>query len=163
MLGEDRFIAFDQPGTTRDAISTEFFWGKDTYTLTDTAGIRKKGKVFETIEKFSIIKTLNAIEQSNIAVLLIDGKDGLSAQDLHILAFVIETGRSLVVAVNKWDLLDDYEKDKIKNQIDRKLSFVNFAEVVFISALNKRGFSEMMRAIKKAYQSSQKKTFYTTN
>ena len=157
LLGEDRFIAFDQPGTTRDAISTEFFWGKETYTLTDTAGIRKKGKVFETIEKFSIIKTLNAIEQSNIAVLLIDGKDGLSAQDLHILAFVIETGRSLVVAVNKWDLLDDYEKDKIKNQIDRKLSFVNFAEVVFISAINKRGFSEMMRAIKKAYQSSQKK------
>jgi GTP-binding protein len=123
--------------------------GKDTYTLTDTAGIRKKGKVFETIEKFSIIKTLNAIEQSNIAVLLIDGKDGLSAQDLHILAFVIETGRSLVVVVNKWDLLDDYEKDKIKNQIDRKLSFVNFAEVVFISAINKRGFSEMMSAIKK--------------
>ena len=132
------------------------FWGKDTYTLTDTAGIRKKGKVFETIEKFSIIKTLNAIEQSNIAVLIIDGKDGLSAQDLHILAFVIETGRSLVVVVNKWDLLDDYEKDKIKNQIDRKLSFANFAEVVFISAIKKRGFAEMMRALKKAYQSSQK-------
>jgi GTP-binding protein len=113
--------------------------------------------VFETIEKFSIIKTLNAIEQSNIAVLIIDGKDGLSAQDLHILAFVIETGRSLVVAVNKWDLLDYYEKDKIKNQIDRKLSFANFAEVVFISAIKKRGFSEMIRAIKKAYLSSQKK------
>jgi GTP-binding protein len=141
LLGEDRFIAFDKPGTTRDAISTEFIWGKDSYTLTDTAGIRKKGKVFETIEKFSIIKTLNAVEQSNIVALLIDGKDGLSAQDLHILAFVIETGRSLVVVVNKWDLLDTYEKDKIKNQIDRKLSFANFAEVVFISAINKMGFS----------------------
>ena len=157
LLGEDRFIAFDQPGTTRDAISTEFNWGKDTYILTDTAGIRKKGKVFETIEKFSIIKTLNALEESNIVILLIDGKEGLTAQDLHILAFILETGRSLVVAVNKWDSLDIYEKDKIKNQIDRKLSFVNFAEVVFISALNKTGFSEMMKATKKAYLSSQKK------
>ena len=157
LLGEDRFIAFDQPGTTRDAISTEFNWGKDTYVLTDTAGIRKKGKVFETIEKFSIIKTLNALEESNIVILLIDGKEGLTAQDLHILAFILETGRSLVVAVNKWDSLDIYEKDKIKNQIDRKLSFVNFAEVVFISALNKTGFSEMMKATKKAYLSSQKK------
>lgn len=157
LLGEERFIAFDQPGTTRDAISTEFNWGKDTYVLTDTAGIRKKGKVFETIEKFSIIKTLNALEQSNAVILLIDGKDGLSAQDLHILAFIIEIGRPLVVAVNKWDSLDSYEKDKIKNQIDRKLSFISFAEVVFISALNKTGFSEMMKAIKKAYQSSQKK------
>jgi len=157
LLGEERFIAFDQPGTTRDAISTEFNWGKDTYILTDTAGIRKKGKVFETIEKFSIIKTLNALEQSNAIILLIDGKDGLSAQDLHILAFIIETGRPLVVAINKWDSLDSYEKDKIKNQMDRKLSFISFAEVVFISALNKTGFTEMMKAIKKAYQSSQKK------
>jgi len=161
LLGEDRFVAFDEPGTTRDAVSTDFSWGENNFIITDTAGVRKKGKVFETVEKFSVIKTLNAISRSNVVVLVIDAKDGISAQDMHILGFIIEAGRSLVIALNKWDALSLYSRDSLKQQIDKKLPFVNFAEKVFISALNKTGFPELIKSIIKARKSSEVK--FTTS
>jgi GTP-binding protein len=157
LLGEDRFIAFDEPGTTRDAVSADFNWGKDRFILTDTAGIRKKGKVFEAVEKFSVIKTLNAIEYSHVAVLVVDAQDGISAQDMHILGFIIESGKALVIALNKWDVLSSYDREIIKNQIEKKLPFVNFAEKVFISALNQSGLPELMKAVIKARRSSETK------
>ncbi|MGE4596808.1 MAG: ribosome biogenesis GTPase Der [Methylophilaceae bacterium] len=157
LLGEDRFIAFDEPGTTRDAVSADFNWGKDRFILTDTAGIRKKGKVFEAVEKFSVIKTLNAIEYSHVAILVVDAQDGISAQDMHILGFIIESGKALVIALNKWDVLSSYDREIIKSQIEKKLPFVNFAEKVFISALNQSGLPELMKAVIKARRSSETK------
>ena len=100
LMGEDRFIAFDEPGTTRDAVSVNFSYRENVFTLTDTAGIRKRGKVFESVEKFSVIKTLNAIENSNVSILVVDSKDSISAQDMHILAYILESGKSLVIALN---------------------------------------------------------------
>ena len=160
LLGEDRFIAFDKPGTTRDAVSVDFNWGKDKFILTDTAGIRKKGKVFESVEKFSVIKTLNAINFANVAVLVVDAKDGISAQDMHILGFILESGKSLVIALNKWDSVSEYEREKLKGDIDKKLPFVKFAEKVFISALNQDGFPLLMKSIIKAHKAA--KTKFTT-
>ena len=157
LLGEDRFIAFDKPGTTRDAVSVDFIWGKEKFILTDTAGIRKKGKVFESVEKFSVIKTLNAIEFANVAMLVIDAKDGISAQDMHILGFILESGKSLVIALNKWDSVSEYEREKLKSDIDKKLPFVRFAEKVFISALNQDGFPLLMKSVIKAYKAAQTK------
>lgn len=157
LLGEDRFIAFDKPGTTRDAVSVDFNWGKDKFILTDTAGIRKKGKVFESVEKFSVIKTLNAISRSNVSVLVIDSNDGISSQDMHILGFILESGKSLVIALNKWDSISTYERDKLKNDIDKKLPFVKFAEKVFISALNLEGLPVLMKSIIKSHKSAQTK------
>ena len=157
LLGEDRFIAFDKPGTTRDAVSVDFIWGKEKFILTDTAGIRKKGKVFESVEKFSVIKTLNAIGFANVAMLVIDAKDGISAQDMHILGFILESGKSLVIALNKWDSVSEYEREKLKSDIDKKLPFVRFAEKVFISALNQDGFPLLMKSVIKAYKAAQTK------
>ena len=157
LLGEDRFIAFDKPGTTRDAVSVNFNWGKEKFILTDTAGIRKKGKVFESVEKFSVVKTLNAINFANVAVLVVDSKDGISAQDMHILGFILESGKSLVIALNKWDSVSEYEREKLKRDIDKKLPFVKFAEKVFISALNQDGFPLLMKSIIKAHKAGQTK------
>ena len=121
LIGEERVIAFDMPGTTRDAISIPFERNGRHYTLIDTAGLRRRGKVFEAIEKFSVIKTLQAVEQSNVAVLMVDAADGISDQDAHIAGFVLEAGRALVVSVNKWDKLDDYARERIKADLSRKL------------------------------------------
>src|SRR5690606_620970 len=123
LLGEERVIAFDMPGTTRDAIEIEFERGGKQYTLIDTAGLRRRGKVFETIEKFSVIKTLQAIEASNVVVLMLDAQAEISDQDAHIAGFVVETGRALVVALNKWDGLDSEQRERIKREFDRKLRF----------------------------------------
>ena len=157
LLGEDRFIVYDQAGTTRDAVSAEFLYDKKGLVLTDTAGIRKKGRVFETIEKFSIIKALSAIESSNVIILVIDGLEGVSGQDMHLIGFILEAGKSLVIAINKWDSISSYEKDKIKSDIDQKLPFVNFAEKVFISAFKKTGLKTLMKSVFKAYESSSRK------
>jgi|TARA_B110000503_G_scaffold86426_1_gene131564 GTPase len=154
LMGEERFIAFDQPGTTRDAVSVDFTYQGNPFTLTDTAGIRKKGKVFETVEKFSVIKTLNAIETSNVSILVVDSRDGISAQDMHILAYIIESGKSLVIALNKWDDISSYDKDRIKAEIEKKLPFVNFAEKVFISGIKKMGLQALMKSVIKAHQSA---------
>jgi len=151
LIGEERVIAFDMPGTTRDAISIPFERNGRHYTLIDTAGLRRRGKVFEAIEKFSVIKTLQAVEQSNVAVLMVDAAAGISDQDAHIAGFVLEAGRALVVAVNKWDQLDDYARDRIKADLSRKLHFLSFARVHYVSALHGEGVNALMKSVDAAY------------
>ncbi|MFY9328154.1 MAG: ribosome biogenesis GTPase Der [Georgfuchsia sp.] len=157
LLGEDRVIAFDMPGTTRDAIEIEFEKNGRQYTLIDTAGLRRKGKVFETIEKFSVIKTLQAIEESNVVVLMLDASQDISDQDAHIAGFIIEAGRALVIAVNKWDTVDDYQRERIKIDIERKLNFLGFARVHYISALHGQGIGGVLTSVDKAYAAAMAK------
>ena len=157
LLGENRVIAYDLPGTTRDAIEIEFNLNNKNYVLVDTAGMRKRGKVFESIEKFSVIKTLQAIENCNVAILLIDAQADISDQDAHIADFIIQSGRALVVAVNKWDGLSAYEKQQIKIKLGRKLQFLNFAETLFISALKSNGLKKLFTAVDAAYTAAMTK------
>ncbi len=154
LLGEERLIAFDQPGTTRDSIEVEFDYQGQPFTLIDTAGIRRKGKVFEAIEKFSVVKTLQSIADANVVVLLLDAASEIADQDAHIAGFVLESGRALVVAVNKWDGLDDYQRDRIKREIDRKLHFLRWARVHHISALKKSGLGALMRSVVEAHKAA---------
>jgi len=154
LLGEQRLIAFDQPGTTRDSIEVEFEYGAQRYTLIDTAGIRRKGKVFEAVEKFSVVKTLQSIADCNVVVLLLDAASEIADQDAHIAGFVLESGRALVVAVNKWDGLDAYQRDRIKREIDRKLHFLRWARVHFISALKGSGLAALMRSVVEAHRAA---------
>jgi GTP-binding protein len=154
LVGEQRVIAFDMPGTTRDSIEVPFEKGGKHYTLIDTAGIRRRGKVFEAIEKFSVVKTLQSISEANVVVLMLDAQQDISEQDAHIAGFILETGRALVVAVNKWDGLTSDQRDSIKNDIDRKLDFLGFAEMKFISALKGSGIVHLMKAVDKAYASA---------
>ncbi|MPS28557.1 ribosome biogenesis GTPase Der [Pigmentiphaga sp.] len=151
LLGEERVIAFDQPGTTRDAIEIEFERGGRRYTLIDTAGLRKRGKVFEAIEKFSVIKTLQAIEASNVVLLMLDGSAEISEQDAHIAGFVLETGRALVVAINKWDQADSERRDEIKREFERKLRFLSFAKMHTVSALRGAGIGPLLKSIEAAH------------
>ena len=151
LLGEERVIAFDMPGTTRDAIEIEFERNGRLYTLIDTAGLRKRGKVFESIEKFSVIKTLQAIEASNVVVLMLDAQSEISEQDAHIAGFVLETGRALVVAINKWDGLDRDKRDWIEREFERKLRFLSFAKMHTISALKGAGLTQLMRSVHEAH------------
>lgn len=151
LLGEERVIAFDQPGTTRDSIYIDFIHRDKQYTLIDTAGIRRRGQVHEVIEKFSVIKTLQTIEDANVVVLVLDARQEISDQDAHIAGFILETGRALVIAANKWDGLDDYQRDSIKREINRKLAFLSFAELHYISALHGTGIQKLMPAVDKAY------------
>ena len=150
-LGEERVIAFDMPGTTRDAIEVPFEREGRAYTLIDTAGLRRKGKVFEAVEKFSVIKTLQAIEACNVVVLMLDASQDISDQDAHIAGFVVESGRALVIAVNKWDVVDGYRRDQIKQDINRKLNFLGFARLHFISALHGEGIGGVLTSVDKAY------------
>jgi GTP-binding protein len=154
LLGEQRLIAFDQPGTTRDAIEVEFEYQGQPYTLIDTAGIRRKGKVFETVEKFSVVKTLQSIADCNVVVLLLDASSEIADQDAHIAGFVLESGRALVIAVNKWDGLDDYQRDRIRREIDRKLHFLRWARVHYISALKRSGLGPLMRSVVEAHRAA---------
>ena len=151
LLGEERVIAFDMPGTTRDAISVPFERNGRRYTLIDTAGLRRRGKVFEAVEKFSVIKTLQAIEEANVVVLMVDAAGEISDQDAHIAGFVLEAGRALVVAVNKWDGLDDYARQRIKTDLARKLHFLLFAKVHYVSALLGEGINALMKSVDGAY------------
>jgi len=151
LLGEERLIAFDQPGTTRDAIEVEFEYDGRPYTLIDTAGLRRRGKVFEAIEKFSVVKTLQAIADANVVILLLDASAEISDQDAHIAGYVLESGRALVIAVNKWDGLDEYRRDRIKREIDRKLHFLRWARVHTVSALKRTGLSAVMRSVTEAH------------
>lgn len=151
LVGEQRVIAFDMPGTTRDSIEVPFEKGGKTYTLIDTAGIRRRGKVFEAIEKFSVVKTLQSISEANVVVLMLDAQQDISEQDAHIAGFILESGRALVVAVNKWDGLTSDQRDQVKNDIDRKLNFLDFAETKFISALKGTNINQLMKSIDTAY------------
>ena len=150
-IGEDRVIAFDMPGTTRDAIEIEFERDDVGYTLIDTAGLRRRGKVFETVEKFSVIKTLQAIEASNVVVLLLDAQTEISDQDAHIAGFILETGRALVVAINKWDGLDADHRDLILREFNRKLRFLSFAKMHTISALTGQGVNAVLKSVRSAH------------
>ncbi|GAB2888121.1 ribosome biogenesis GTPase Der [Uliginosibacterium flavum] len=151
LLGEDRVIAFDMPGTTRDAIEVPFERNGKAYTLIDTAGLRRRGKVFEAIEKFSVIKTLQAVEEANVVVLVLDASQDISDQDAHIAGFVLEAGRALVLAVNKWDDLDDYGRERVKADIARKLHFLNFARHHYISALQVQGITPLLKSVDMAF------------
>jgi GTPase len=154
LLGENRLIAFDQPGTTRDAIEVDFDYGGQQFRLIDTAGLRRKGRVFETIEKFSIIKTLQSIENCHVAVLLLDGSTEIADQDTHIAGYILEKGRALVVAVNKWDGLDEYPRMRIKRELERRLHFLRWANVHFISALRGTGLGAVMRSVASAHRAA---------
>jgi GTP-binding protein len=151
LMGEERVIAFDMPGTTRDAIEIDFERDGRRYTLIDTAGLRKRGKVFEAVEKFSVIKTLQAIEASNVVLLMLDAQTEISEQDAHIAGFVLETGRAVVVAVNKWDGLDGEEKERIEREFMRKLRFLSFARVHTISALRGQGIKPLLKSVNAAH------------
>jgi GTPase len=151
LLGEDRVIAFDMPGTTRDSIEIPFERGGKQYTLIDTAGIRRRGKVFEAIEKFSVVKTLQSISEANVVLLLLDAQQDISEQDAHIAGFILESGRALVVGVNKWDGLDSDKRDGIKTDMERKLNFLFFAKFHFISALKGTGIGPLMKSVDDAY------------
>ena len=151
LLGEERVIAFDQPGTTRDSIALDFERGGKRYTLVDTAGVRRRGKVFEAIEKFSIIKTMQAIEDANVVVLLLDAEDGVTEQDAHLAGHILEAGRALVVAINKWDAASTEQREEVKREIGRKLAFLDFATQLPISAREGRGLPALLAAIDAAY------------
>ncbi len=151
LLGEERVIAFDMPGTTRDSIYIDFERNDKPYTLIDTAGLRKRGKVFESVEKFSVIKTLQAIEDANVVILMLDAQQDISDQDASIAGFIVEAGRSLVLAVNKWDSLDDYRKDRIKAEVGRKLAFLSYAKFHYVSATRPFGVGAMMKSVDDAH------------
>ncbi len=157
MLGEDRVIVFDMPGTTRDSIYIPLERDEQQYIVIDTAGVRKKKKIYETVEKFSVVKTLQAIEDANVVLLLIDAREGISDQDLSLLGFTLHSGRSIVIAVNKWDGLDMDTKEKIKEDLERRLGFVDFARVHFISALHGSGVGNLFDSIQEAYRSATKR------
>jgi GTP-binding protein len=154
LLGEERMIAFDAPGTTRDAIEVEFSYGGREYLLVDTAGLRRRGKVFETVEKFSVVKTLQAIDGSNVVVLLFDAAAEIAEQDAHIAGYILEKGRALVLAVNKWDDVDDYHRSLVKRDLERKLHFLDWAKLHFISARNRSGLAALMRSVDSAHRAA---------
>jgi len=151
LLGEERLVAFDLPGTTRDAIEIDFEHRGKSYTLIDTAGLRKRGRVFEAIEKFSVIKTLQAIEACNVVLLLIDAQAGISEQDAHIAGFVLETGRALVVAMNKWDAIDRQARLRIEQEFTHKLRFLSFAKRHTLSAKTGQGVNPVLRSVNAAH------------
>ena len=154
LIGEERVIAFDEPGTTRDSIYIDFIEGDRHYTLIDTAGVRRRGKVFEAVEKFSVIKTLKAIDDANVVVLVLDARQEISEQDAHLAGFVLEAGRGLVVAINKWDGLDSAKREWIKLELPRKLKFLDFARFHYISALKGQGIGGLLRSVDETYQAA---------
>ncbi|MBC8057278.1 MAG: ribosome biogenesis GTPase Der [Rhizobiales bacterium] len=156
-LGEERLVAFDQPGTTRDAITVPFERGGQKFELIDTAGLRRRGKVFEAIEKFSVVKTLQAIADANVVLLLLDATQGVTDQDAHIAGYVLESGRAVVIAINKWDAVDAYQKETLQRSIEQRLAFLKFAAVLHISAIKRQGLGPVWKAIGDAHASAIKK------
>ena len=154
LLHEDRMVVSDVAGTTRDSVATEMEWQGEKYTLIDTAGVRRKSKVHERVEKFSIVKTLDALAQAQIAIIMIDAREGITEQDLSLLGLALEQGRAAVLAVNKWDGLDKETRNQVRVGIDRRLTFADYLDIVFISALRGSGLGELMQAVDRAYQSA---------
>jgi GTP-binding protein len=154
LLGEERLIAFDQPGTTRDAIEVECEWEGKQYTLVDTAGIRRKGKVFEAVEKFSVVKTLQAIERANVVVLVVDAADQITEQDAHIAGYILEAGRALVVGINKWDAVEKDKRPEVESDLERKLQFLDFAAFQNISARMGTGIKQLLQHVDAAYKAA---------
>ncbi len=153
-LGEERLVAFDQPGTTRDAIHVPFERDGRQFELIDTAGLRRKGKVFEAIEKFSVVKTLQAIADANVVLLLIDATEGVSDQDAHIAGYILESGRAVVIAVNKWEATDEYQRKTLERSIETRLSFLKFAPLLHISARERKGLTAVWKALLQAHASA---------
>src|SRR3989344_3032746 len=153
-LGEERLVAFDMPGTTRDAITVPFERNGQRFELVDTAGLRRKGKVFEAIEKFSVVKTLQAIESANVVLLLLDATQGVTDQDAHIAGYILESGRAVVVAVNKWDAVDDYQRQLLERSIETRLAFLKFASLHFISAKKRQGLGPVWASIVQAHKAA---------
>ena len=157
LLGEERVVVFDQPGTTRDSVYVDFERAGKCYTLIDTAGVRRSGKVNEAVEKFSVIKTMQSIADANVVVLVVDAQQDIADQDAHIGGFIVESGRALVVAVNKWDDLADYDREMVKHALLRKLSFLSFAKLHFISALKGHGIGGVMQSVDSAFAAAMAK------
>ena len=153
-LGEERLVAFDMPGTTRDAISVPFERNGQMFELIDTAGLRRKGKVFEAIEKFSVVKTLQAIESANVVLVLLDATQGVTDQDAHIAGYILESGRAVVLAVNKWDAVDSYQRELLMRSIETRLPFLKFAAMHFISAKKRQGLGPLWGAIAQAHKAA---------
>ena len=153
-LGEERLVAFDLPGTTRDAISVPFERNGQRFELIDTAGLRRKGKVFEAIEKFSVVKTLQAIESASVVLLLIDATQGVTDQDAHIAGYILESGRAVVLAINKWDAVDEYQRELVKRSIETRLPFLKFATMHLISAHKRQGLGPLWTSIAQAYRAA---------
>ncbi len=153
-LGEERLVAFDMAGTTRDAIAVPFEKNGQKFQLIDTAGLRRKGRVFEAIEKFSVVKTLQAIEGANVVLLLLDATQGVTDQDAHIAGYILESGRAVVLAVNKWDALDDYGRQMLERSIELRLSFLKFAPLHFISAKKRQGLGPLWTSMTQAHKSA---------
>lgn len=156
-LGEDRLVAFDMPGTTRDAISVPFERGGSKFELIDTAGLRKKGKVFEAIEKFSVVKTLQAIESANVVLLLLDATQGVTDQDAHIAGYILESGRAVVIAINKWDAVNEYQRQVVQRSLEQRLPFLKFATVHLISATKRQGLAPVWKSIAQAHAAANRK------
>lgn len=153
-LGEERVIASDIAGTTRDSIAIPFEYGGQAYTLVDTAGVRRKSRVSEHVEKISVIKTLQAIEQSNVILLMLDAHEGIGDLDAHLLSIAVDAGKALVIAVNKWDHLDDYDKFKRQQELERRLGFIDYVKIHFISALHGTGIRDVLTSVRDAYAAS---------
>ena len=160
-LGEERVVVYDMPGTTRDSVFIPFDRDGKKYTFIDTAGIRRKRAVNEVIEKFSVIKSMQAIERSNVVIIMIDARTEIADQDLHLIGYALEAGRALILVINKWDGMDDYQKELIHKGLDKQLPFVRFAETFFISALHGSGVGKLYAAIDRAYASAIQK--YSTS
>ncbi|WP_234262815.1 ribosome biogenesis GTPase Der [Hydrogenophaga sp. NFH-34] len=156
-LGEERLVAFDMPGTTRDAITVPFERDGRRFELVDTAGLRRKGRVFEAIEKFSVVKTLQAIERAHVVVLLLDATQGVTDQDAHIAGYILESGRAVVLAMNKWDAVDSYQREQVERQMENRLSFLKFAPLHLISAKKRQGLGPLWKSIAQAHASAMRK------
>ncbi len=157
ILGEERVVVFDMPGTTRDSIFIPFERDGQDYTLIDTAGVRRRSRIDEAIEKFSVIKTLQAIEEANVVIMVLDAREGISEQDATLLGFVLDAGRALVLAVNKWDGLSQDQRDNVRRELDLKLPFLDFAKLHYISALHGTGVGDLFVSVKRAYASALRK------
>ncbi|MDX1454317.1 MAG: ribosome biogenesis GTPase Der [Gammaproteobacteria bacterium] len=156
LIGEERLVAFDQPGTTRDAVAVPFERDGHKYTLVDTAGVRRKSRVSETIEKFSIVKTLQAIDQAHAVIIVLDAREGITEQDASLAGLAVDRGRAIVLAVNKWDGLDPSKRDRVKAEVDIKLPFLTFARLHYISALHGTGVGDLMGSINEAHDAAMK-------
>jgi len=157
LLGEERVVVYDQPGTTRDSVYIRYERNDEVFTLIDTAGIRRRKNVHETVEKFSIVKTLKAIDDANVVILMLDASEGVVDQDLHLLGHVVDAGRALVVAINKWDGLTDQHKQYVKSELERRLQFIDYAQIHFISALHGTGVGHLYESVRAAYRAATQK------
>lgn len=154
MLGEQRVVVYDQPGTTRDSIYIPFERDGDKYTFIDTAGVRRRGRIHQEVEKFSVVKTLQAIKDANVVIFVVDAREGIVEHDLSLLGFALDAGRAIVVAINKWDGMQPSERDYVKTELERRLYFVNYADIHFISALHGTGVGHLYRSVKNAFTSA---------